>query len=35
MPELEERWAYPWGFWILTVAVAGGLLWVFRRKRWI
>lgn len=35
MPELRERWAYPWGFWIVSVAVAGGLLWFFRKKRWI
>jgi magnesium transporter len=35
MPELHETWAYPWGFWILSVVVAAGLLWLFRRKRWI
>ena len=35
MPELDEKWAYPWGFWLVTVAVAGGLFWFFRRKRWI
>ena len=34
MPELDEKWAYP-GFWVLSIAVAGGLLWLFRRKRWI
>jgi len=35
MPELHETWAYPVGFWALTIVVAAGLVWMFRRKRWI
>lgn len=34
MPELDAAWAYP-AFWALCLAVAGGLLWWFRRKRWL
>jgi magnesium transporter len=35
MPEIDETWAYPWGFWVLVAVVAGALLWLFRKKRWI
>jgi magnesium transporter len=34
LPELGMRYGYPL-FWTLVVAVAGGLLWFFRRKRWL
>ncbi|MBM4371629.1 MAG: magnesium and cobalt transport protein CorA, partial [Deltaproteobacteria bacterium] len=34
MPELGWTWAYPWGFWGVILAVGGGMVWFFRRKRW-
>lgn len=34
IPELHQRWAYP-TFWGVCLVVAGGLLWWFRRRRWI
>ena len=33
MPELHLRWAYPL-LWVVMIAVAGGLLSYFRRRRW-
>jgi magnesium transporter len=39
MPEMHNAYAYPWvypmGFWTLCISVAGGLLWYFRRQRWL
>lgn len=34
MPELQMRYGY-FGVWGVMLAVAGGLLWAFRRKGWI
>lgn len=34
MPELHWRWGYP-AVWLLMIAVAVGMLWFFRKKRWI
>ena len=34
MPELGWSWAYPYGFWGVMVAIGGGLLTYFRRKKW-
>jgi magnesium transporter len=34
MPELHWRWGYP-AVWLLMIAVALGMLWFFRKKRWI
>ncbi len=34
MPELEWRWAYP-AVWVVFAAVAGLMLFYFRRKKWI
>jgi magnesium transporter len=34
MPELRLRWGY-WAVWGVMLAVAGGLLALFRRKEWI
>ena len=34
MPELDWYWGYPM-FWFLIVAVAGGMLYYFRRKGWL
>lgn len=34
MPELRWRWAYPVVM-AAMAAVAGGMLWYFRRKHWI
>jgi magnesium transporter len=33
MPELEWYWGYP-AVWAVMLAVAGGLLYFFRRKGW-
>lgn len=33
MPELGWRWSYP-AFWLAILAMAGGMLVYFRRKRW-
>ena len=33
-PELDERWAYP-TFWAVCLAMMGGMLIYFRRKRWL
>ena len=35
MPELGWSWAYPVGFWTVIALVAAGLLWFFRKKRWL
>ena len=34
MPELHSRWAYPivWG---VMLAIAGGLVFWFRKRRWL
>lgn len=34
LPELQWRYAYP-TFWALALLIAGGLLYYFRRKRWL
>ncbi|MHB8763696.1 MAG: magnesium/cobalt transporter CorA [Deferrisomatales bacterium] len=34
MPELHWPWAYP-ALWAVMAAVAGGLLWFFRRRGWL
>lgn len=34
MPELHWQWAYP-ALWIVFVALAGGLLVYFRKKKWL
>ena len=34
MPELQWRWAYP-AVWVAMLAIAGGLILFFRRKRWL
>jgi magnesium transporter len=34
MPELHWRWGYP-SVWLMMIAVAVGMLWFFRKKRWI
>ncbi len=34
MPELHWKWGYPL-FWVVAVAIAGGMLAFFRRKRWL
>jgi magnesium transporter len=35
MPELGWSWAYPYGFWSIMITVGGGLIWFFRRKKWL
>ena len=34
MPELESRWTYPF-FWLLCLAVSGGMLFWMRKRGWI
>jgi len=34
MPELGARYGYP-VFWVVALAIGGGLLWFFKRKRWL
>lgn len=33
-PELGYSWMYPWGFWIVTFAIIGGMIFFFKRKKW-
>jgi magnesium transporter len=35
MPELTQGWAYPYGFWGLIAAVVIGMLFYFKRKKWL
>ncbi|MCB0090325.1 MAG: hypothetical protein KDE54_20620, partial [Caldilineaceae bacterium] len=34
MPELDSVWTYP-TIWILFFLIAGGMIWMFRRRGWI
>jgi magnesium transporter len=34
MPELKWRWGYP-AVWLLMVTVGGGMVYYFRKKRWL
>ncbi len=34
LPELDFRFGYPL-FWSIVLLVAGGLLWLFKRKKWL
>jgi magnesium transporter len=34
MPELAFKYGYPI-FWAVALIVGGGLLWYFRRKKWL
>lgn len=34
MPELKEKYAYP-TFWVLLVTITAGMLYYFKRKRWL
>jgi magnesium transporter len=34
MPELGQRWAYP-AFWAVCVALAGGMVLWFKRRKWL
>ncbi|WP_319521944.1 magnesium/cobalt transporter CorA [uncultured Desulfosarcina sp.] len=34
MPELDWRWGYPL-FWVVVVALVGGMIFFFRKKRWL
>ncbi len=34
MPELNWRWGYP-TFWGVMLALGGGMIWLFRRKKWL
>lgn len=39
MPEIEDAHAFPWsypiGFWSICIAISLGMLFVFRRQRWL
>ena len=34
MPELNWRWGYP-VFWGVILALGGGMIWLFRRRKWL
>ncbi len=34
LPELRIRWFYP-ALWVFWLAITAGMLWLFRRRRWI
>lgn len=34
MPELQWYWGYP-AVWTVMIAIAGGMLWLFRKKEWL
>jgi magnesium transporter len=34
MPELAWRWGYPL-VWVVMILVAGGMVWMFRRRGWL
>lgn len=34
MPELKWRWGYP-AVWLLIIAIGGGMVYYFRKKRWL
>jgi magnesium transporter len=33
-PELDKVWAYP-AFWMVCIITAGGMLMLFRRRKWL
>lgn len=35
MPELKWQWAYPVGFWTAIVFIVAGMVWFFKRKKWL
>lgn len=35
MPELQWKWAYPWGFWGIILASVAIMVYVFRRNKWL
>jgi len=35
MLELKWQWAYPVGFWSLIVLIVAGMVWFFKRKKWL
>lgn len=35
MPELQWSWSYPLGFWLIIVVIAGFLIVMFKRRRWL
>ena len=35
MPELKLQWAYPVGFWAMIVFIVAGMVWFFKRKKWL
>jgi len=35
MPELKMGWMYPFGFWAIIIAVISGMVWHFRKNKWL
>lgn len=35
MPELKMGWMYPFGFWVIIIAVIAGMVWHFRKNKWL
>lgn len=34
MPELHKKWGYPM-VWVVMLSVSGGMVWYFKRKKWL
>jgi magnesium transporter len=34
-PEIDTPWMYPYGFWTVILTVAGSMLYMFKRNKWI
>lgn len=35
MPELDWGWLYPAGFWMINLVIATGMVFYFKRKKWL
>lgn len=35
MPELRQGWMYPWGFWLIIIALSFGMVSYFRKRNWL
>ena len=35
MPELRQGWMYPWGFWLIIVAIVAAMAAYFKKQKWL